>query len=147
MRERHCRCNALDSRVFLLSPRGCGTPTDVLSYLACGLKSDRENSLPFRRGSPCCDLFEGPDNRQLLEGYSARRRQEALTNFPVILDLRSFLGNDARSVKRERKDKLTLPTGKPLLRPVRRSGQQATSRGLLRLSSSGSFQRVLSPSN
>ena len=81
----------------------CSASTDVLSRLAFGLKSERENSLPFRRGSPCCDLFEGPDNRQLLEGYSARRRQEAFTDFPFTLVPRSFLKNNSRSVKRERK--------------------------------------------
>ena len=92
---------------------GYGTSTEVLSYLASGLNGCKENSLPFRRGSPCCDLFEGLDNRQLLKGYSARHRQEALTNFPITLNPRSFLRNNARSVKGKKRISLPFWQGSP----------------------------------
>ena len=52
-------------------------PRTEIGSLIVTPKGKKGISLPFRRGSPCCDLFEGPDNRRLLEGYSARRRQEA----------------------------------------------------------------------
>ena len=113
IRERHCRCNDLDSRVFLPSLRRGDSSTKVLSYLASGLEEDKENSLPFRRGSPCCDLFEGPDNRQLREGYSARRRQEALTNFPITLNPRLLRKNNARPVRGKKGISLPFRRGSP----------------------------------
>ena len=113
IRKRHCQCNDLDSRVFLPSLRRGDSSTKVLSYLASGLKEDKENSLPFRRGSPCCDLFEGPDNRQLRKGYSARRRQEALTNFPITLNPRLLRKNNARPVRGKKGISLPFRRGSP----------------------------------
>ena len=81
--------------------------------MASGLKGDKENSLLFRRGSLCCDLLGGPDNRQLLEGYSARRRQEALTNFPITLNPSSFLKINTRSVKGQKGISLPFQRGSP----------------------------------
>ena len=113
IRERHCRCNDLESRVFLPSLRRGDPSTKVLSYLASGLEGDKEYSLPFRRGSPCCNLCGGSNNRRLLEGYSARRRQEALTNFPITRNPRSFLKTNARPVKGKKGISLPFRRGSP----------------------------------
>ena len=93
--------------------KGCSASTEVLSYLASGLEGDKEYSLPFRRGSPCCDQGGGPDNRQLLEGYSAHRRQEALTNFPITRNPRSFPDSDTNPVREKKGISLPFRRGSP----------------------------------